>query len=402
MANIKISELPAASAASTTQEFETNESGTSKKVTGSQLKAFVKDGLVVADVTDLTATAAELNYTDGVTGNIQMQINDKPSLTGSGASGTWGVSVTGSAGKISRTEVTGYNWNGSVLSIYWTRIGRVTGDSVIMASLYSSTDANYANTSVATVTFKSLQNTSISAQLDTLTANENDIRIAIDNNGDCWIYSAVVWGSFARYNVEETYGNPTLYSSPTQQTATPTNSLVLFPGQAVRATYGNVTSGVPYNTTSHTGNLYARGNVTAASFVGSGANLTNLPSAYTLLGTISTTSGTSQTLSGLNLTSYKFLQLILTQVSLSGVAYVYLTNTSGPTIANSSGGNGQLYGDVLIDLSNGICSANTGGGAQTVQHSMGGNCGITTASTSVTVATTNQFDLGSIRVYGVK
>lgn len=68
MANIKISELPAASAASTTQEFETNDSGTSKKVTGAQLKAFVKDGFVVADVTDLTATASELNILDGITG----------------------------------------------------------------------------------------------------------------------------------------------------------------------------------------------------------------------------------------------------------------------------------------------------------------------------------------------
>lgn len=67
MANIKISELPAASAASGTQEFETNDSGTSKKVTGSQLKSFVKDGLTVSDVTDLTATATELNTLDGIT-----------------------------------------------------------------------------------------------------------------------------------------------------------------------------------------------------------------------------------------------------------------------------------------------------------------------------------------------
>ena len=67
MADIKISQLPAASAASGTQEFEVNESGTSKKVTGSQIEAFVKGSLVVADITDLTATAAELNILDGVT-----------------------------------------------------------------------------------------------------------------------------------------------------------------------------------------------------------------------------------------------------------------------------------------------------------------------------------------------
>lgn len=77
MANIKVSELPAASAASTSQEFEVNDSGTSKKVTGSQIKSFVKDGLVLTDITDVTASITELNYVDGVTSAIQTQLNDK-------------------------------------------------------------------------------------------------------------------------------------------------------------------------------------------------------------------------------------------------------------------------------------------------------------------------------------
>lgn len=42
MANIKISQLTAAAAALGTQEFEVNESGSSKKVTGSQIAAFVE------------------------------------------------------------------------------------------------------------------------------------------------------------------------------------------------------------------------------------------------------------------------------------------------------------------------------------------------------------------------
>jgi hypothetical protein len=77
MPNIKISELPAASAASTSQEFEVNDSGTSKKVTGSQIKTFVKDGLLVSDVTDLTATAAELNQLDTNTFTFDITIPDK-------------------------------------------------------------------------------------------------------------------------------------------------------------------------------------------------------------------------------------------------------------------------------------------------------------------------------------
>jgi hypothetical protein len=88
MADIKISQLTAAAAASGTQEFEVNDSGTSKKVTGSQIEAFVKSSLVVSDITDLTATATELNYVDGVTSAIQTQLDakvDETSTTGSAA-----------------------------------------------------------------------------------------------------------------------------------------------------------------------------------------------------------------------------------------------------------------------------------------------------------------------------
>lgn len=92
MADIKISQLTGAAAASGTQEFEVNDSGTSKKVTGSQIKAFVKDGLAVSDVTDLTATATELNYVDGVTSAIQTQLDAKLALAG----GTLTGSVKGS------------------------------------------------------------------------------------------------------------------------------------------------------------------------------------------------------------------------------------------------------------------------------------------------------------------
>jgi len=38
--------------------------------------------LTVSDITDLTATAAELNYTDGVGSALQTQINAKASLSG--------------------------------------------------------------------------------------------------------------------------------------------------------------------------------------------------------------------------------------------------------------------------------------------------------------------------------
>jgi hypothetical protein len=69
MANIKISDLTAASAAADANEFEINEAGTSKKVTGSQLKAYVnsgdgalaaKDTVATADIDNLAVTTGKL------------------------------------------------------------------------------------------------------------------------------------------------------------------------------------------------------------------------------------------------------------------------------------------------------------------------------------------------------
>ena len=63
MANIKISEMTAAGSASGTQEFEVNDGGTTKKVTGAQIAAFVNGELTLADL-GITSSAAEINYTD--------------------------------------------------------------------------------------------------------------------------------------------------------------------------------------------------------------------------------------------------------------------------------------------------------------------------------------------------
>jgi len=63
MANIKISDMTAAASASGTQEYEVNDSGTTKKVTGAQISAYVRGTVTLADLS-VTATAAELNYND--------------------------------------------------------------------------------------------------------------------------------------------------------------------------------------------------------------------------------------------------------------------------------------------------------------------------------------------------
>jgi len=68
MANIKISDMTAAANASGTQEFEVNDSGTTKKVTGAQISAYVVGNITLSDLS-VTASATELNYND-LTGSL--------------------------------------------------------------------------------------------------------------------------------------------------------------------------------------------------------------------------------------------------------------------------------------------------------------------------------------------
>ena len=63
MANIKISDMTAAAAASGTQELEVNDSGSTKKVTGAQLSTYIRGTVTLGDLS-VTASATELNYND--------------------------------------------------------------------------------------------------------------------------------------------------------------------------------------------------------------------------------------------------------------------------------------------------------------------------------------------------
>lgn len=67
MANVKISGLTAASAATGTNEFEINESGTSKKVTGSQILAYVKANTTAGDIGAISTSSAPSGTIVGTT-----------------------------------------------------------------------------------------------------------------------------------------------------------------------------------------------------------------------------------------------------------------------------------------------------------------------------------------------
>lgn len=86
MANVKISDLTPAAGVADANEFEINEAGTSKKVTGTQISSYVRGDIVTADISDVSVTATELSYVEGVTSAIQTQLDakiDETSATGS-------------------------------------------------------------------------------------------------------------------------------------------------------------------------------------------------------------------------------------------------------------------------------------------------------------------------------
>jgi len=137
--------------------------------------------------------------------------------------------------------------------------------------------------------------------------------------------------------------------------------------------------------------------------------LANVPAAggMTLLGTLTTTSGSTQTLSGLTLTDYKFIIVRLNGVSSTSNTYFRIQGGAGSnsdiseTMSNVSN---LIYAEVSIELasSNAFYASTIGNSnANTIQRVNGTS--VTTAVTSLTFSpAAGNFDAGTIRVYGVK
>ena len=118
-----------------------------------------------------------------------------------------------------------------------------------------------------------------------------------------------------------------------------------------------------------------------------------------LLGTLTTTSGTTATLSSLVLTPYRFLRMTLNGVSFSTSAQLQFGGVDIVNAALLSSAN-VIYGSIILDLANGVATNSyfetaAASGTRSVLTSY------TNASTSITFSG-GAFDAGSIRVYGEK
>lgn len=125
-----------------------------------------------------------------------------------------------------------------------------------------------------------------------------------------------------------------------------------------------------------------------------------------LLGTINTTSGSTQTLSGLTLTPYKAVLLSFNAVSFSATAANLRINGQVCSTNNAATAD-SYYGLFWIALDTGaaqgavaIIASNPGSASLGTTYVL--RTDYTTASTSISVSTNSNFDAGSVAVYGVK
>ena len=126
--------------------------------------------------------------------------------------------------------------------------------------------------------------------------------------------------------------------------------------------------------------------------------LSNAPSGSRLLGTLTTVSGVSHVLSGLNLKPFQFLWIRFAGVSFNSGAILTL---EGVDISQSTGGAAtSITGSVLLALSvgDGISTNIISGGGADVSSVV--ETALSKASSSLTFSG-GTFDAGSIEIYGV-
>lgn len=146
MAEIKISELTAASSASGTMEFETNDSGTSKKVTGSQLKTYVNADLGTIS----TQNANNVNITGGsISGITDLAVADGGTGASTAANARVNLlpSYTGNNGKVLsvNTGATDVEWTSVSFNTPLSVVGNSTSGAEIRLPEDTDNGTNYVS-----------------------------------------------------------------------------------------------------------------------------------------------------------------------------------------------------------------------------------------------------------------
>lgn len=149
MANIKISDLTAASVAADANEFEINESGTSKKVTGSQIKAYVNsaDGALASKNTVATADI-DADAIDG-TKIADDAIDAEHIADNAVGAAALNVTGTGTAGQALTSDGDGsFSWAnaGGFFTTSVTMTGNTTATSSDNGKVYYTATADYVLT----------------------------------------------------------------------------------------------------------------------------------------------------------------------------------------------------------------------------------------------------------------
>lgn len=132
------------------------------------------------------------------------------------------------------------------------------------------------------------------------------------------------------------------------------------------------------------------------------AMLTSTTQTMVLLGTLTTTSGTTQTLSGLTLTSYASLYITVDNVSHDSTGNNRRLQIAGQSISSARGSASPVSGLITVYLSSGAADSNVDSPTSTGLNKV--STGYSTATTSIafTWDGAGNFDLGVIKVYGIK
>lgn len=123
-----------------------------------------------------------------------------------------------------------------------------------------------------------------------------------------------------------------------------------------------------------------------------------MPPSSELLGTLTTNSGTTQTLSGLELSKFKQLLIVAKNVSFGLASALRL---DGQAMTGAATGAARS-GISVLDLNSGVFSAGVGSGGS-ANDAIGGVTTYSNLTTSlVFTSSSNAFTGGSIDVYGVR